>query len=150
MIDFPNEECKWTWLAGLMDADSSIDFYKKPRKSGLIHWNNQLVIRQTNFDLVKQAQTVFGHGNTYQRQRGKNRPIIYGIRLCKRDKIKYVLQRILPYLIKKKRQAELLLEAIDILQKHKFNTTFDDRLNKIFLEIRSLHDGKYHASYHTH
>lgn len=147
MIEFPNEECKWAWLAGLMDADSYIDLNKKkyygkgkyPPRRGF-GWDIRISFRQTSRGLIEQVKHVFKTGSVRIDKKRRKTPI-YQIDICKRKPILLALEKTLPFLIKKKEQARLIIEAHDLLQDHyKYHTPHDERLEEIHQKIRELHD----------
>ena len=108
------------YLAGLVDGEGAIQLNKGrcARNKYLVRrgftWNLTVKISNTNADLMNWLNTHFGeYGHSYiskQRDSRSKRQHTWLIR----DK-RNLLPKLLPYLVIKKRHAELLLQALSYL-----------------------------------
>ena len=136
-----NEEL--SWLAAAIDFEGSIMLMKRIEKRCSIGYTLIPVVKiaNTNKKLLERfsflTQAIIGN-NEVGKTKLNNKPY-YCITMYS-NKNRTILPLILPFLIGKKRQAILLLEALDILSKryHKPYSTRNGRLDEIHSEIKLL------------
>lgn len=102
------------WLAALVDGEGCIAVWKQRRAGGQqVKYNGVIVISNTCIDLLIKARELTRSGVLYLHRPGtKHRRTwhkpLYTLRINNRA-VPAVLRAILPYLIAKRRQAELVL-----------------------------------------
>ena len=142
MIDFPNEESKWTWLGAFLDTDGSISLIKvrTSYRQGFA-WRTTMQFNQTSKDLLEQIKEIIDSKvNLYEIKRSRHKTQYH---LCvTSNTIRKILPKILPYLIKKREQAILLNEALILLNEHRppHISVNNERLLKIYHKLQSLHE----------
>jgi len=142
MIEFPNEESKWTWLAGLIDCDSSITLNKSPSKTAKRGYSlkSALFFEQTNEELANEFKKVATANSKIFSPRYKHGSPTWRVCLYA-EKLRILLPKISPFLIKKKEQAKLLLDALSLIKQHSSGHTPNDKpLLEIYHKLRSLHE----------
>ena len=99
-----------TYLAGIIDGEGTIYLQRLIRNS-YINWYPRFQIVNTNVNLMMWIHKTFG-GHLYGKDRSNhNKNWKYQYEWCTNRKIiDLLLPKILPYLIVKKEQAELMLE----------------------------------------
>jgi hypothetical protein len=147
MIKFENEREKWIWLAGVIDTECSLGLYKRPAyerervKRGFV-WAPVLRCASTTPSLLEQIKRICNGGAINQQPfQSVVRKPQKQFRLSSNG-LRRILPKVLPFLIVKRRQAELLLEALSLL--HLGNNQWtgkpcnDERLEEIYQELRRL------------
>ena len=143
MIDLCESDKKW--LAAAIDFEGSISLFRDKRghcRRGFV-WVPRLQIGATHEGAIEYCHTITGLGNVYSfSPKNKNWRRIYywhvysgGMRL--------LIPQVQPFLIIKKKHAELILEAMQILKSHWGNQYHveingDQRLSEIELAIKSM------------
>jgi hypothetical protein len=111
------------YFAGLFDGEGTVGIYVVSRKSELINWSTRFAIVGTYQPMIKAAFEHFGCGQlrTQKRQavvRTPSRDYALGKQgwlwlVTRKSEIKMILERMLPYLIEKRPQAEIVLAYIN-------------------------------------
>ena len=125
----------------MIDGEGTIVFLPRGKTYG---WVPCIRIANTNVDLLKQCQAICQGGSICLKARGNRKtpkgnkkPVFVFIFTA--SIIREILPKVLRYLIAKRRQAELLLEALELLKEHRArNTKHTRRLREIYLEIKRL------------
>jgi hypothetical protein len=112
------ENTKWAWLAGFIDGDGSISI-KRVKKITKINDSYVPVIQigNTNLDSIKESAKILNTKFSERKQTDKKR--VYDIYIGG-QRIKPILQKLLPFLIAKRDHAKILLEYI-IWKEQKLN-----------------------------
>jgi hypothetical protein len=135
------------WLAAAIDFEGSLIFCMASRRKKTPQWRDAfrplLSIVNTNEALIDKVRDICGQGSvcwTHPRSKnGKAKP-------AKRfnlssNGLRTILPQIQPYLIAKKRHAQLLIEALDLMRHNTgigHNGQNDARLYEIKNEIHAL------------
>lgn len=131
MIDFPNEESKWAWLAGLVEGEGCLGLY---RGRGRFKLKPSFIITNTSLELLKVAQSITG-GQIYKRtkavKKGWNQA--YNFFVPRAEMLK-ILQHLLPFLLTKKDRAKLLIEYLKLNPREE-GAFF--KADEIYLKIKS-------------
>jgi len=137
-------EFNWSYFAGFIDGDGSFQLIKgksKITKTGY-KWVAIFYLANANPRPLKLLQKKVG-GKIHAITKGFG-PIYYYVATSKA--LRKMLPKILPFLIIKKEQAQLLLEALFLL-KHRYrkerSTTIDDRLEEIAEKMKELKKVRY-------
>ena len=127
------DECKWAWLAGLIDGDGSITVYYAGKK-----WQICLSIDNTDRALLEEVARITGYGKI--RPLTRRKPDKYEIVHKKRryrwrvdsiGALESILSKVYPYLVAKKRRCELALKVIEMKRQRGVGGRFDDYSKKI-------------------
>jgi hypothetical protein len=150
MIPFETEREKWIWLACAIDTECSLGLYKRgqgPRVSVRrgFSWSPVLRCASTTPVLLEQIKLICKGGAI------NNQPFQTVARKTQKqyrlssNGLRYILPNVIPFLLVKRRNAELLLEALNIMGKIGFRakrnqyTKIDEkRLEEIYQELRRL------------
>ncbi len=99
-------DTEWAWMAGIIDGEGSIIFYKKTMV--------RLSVEIAEEDIVVRLQKIAGGNISNPRLRkGRNKPL-WTWYLGEREQVKYALENLLPYLgTRRKNKAN---EALDRLK----------------------------------
>ncbi len=142
------------YMAGILDGEGclSIGNFSGNRKNGDRHFQTNISISSTDKCLIDWLYDTFGgyRGEYTPKQMSRNgRKQVYRWQ-CSSDRLLHICEITLPYLIIKKRQAEILIEMRKTFcnsqnQKGKFHAQRIPKeiLNlrqKLFLELRELHN----------
>jgi len=123
-------ELFWAYLAGLFDGEGHVGLYKRRRKDVKRGYTWAFVSSIINNDkaLIDSLHQDLGTGYIMTETRPNvNHSDSYKLAFSKGD-LKQILPKILPYLRSKKRQVELIIEAIPVRS---------DR-ERIYRELREL------------
>ena len=131
------------YIAGILDGEGCIAIHKKAvRKQHhnptfLVHMD----ITNTSRDLLGWVRLTTGLGKILDKPRTKGWKACYKLFFIA-DEIKPLLERVLPYMLVRRKQAELVLEFIGTIKYHgpAHPTTVDEYIQKelIFEEIEEL------------
>jgi hypothetical protein len=113
------EKKAWPYVAGMLDAEGTIQIAVDKRPNGIIGTSLQVIISNTDIKLMKWLSSNFG-GKFYRRknQRGfstKDSPDIYFWFVLGKQNQEAFLLGIFPYLVAKKQEAVLALEFIRLV-----------------------------------
>ena len=108
-------EIEKSWLASAIDFEGCLGLYSSPRK-GSGQWSPTLQIGVCNKELVEELCKLCQTNGyySYQPKNNNHREVFRFV--LRPNKLRWLLPQILPYLIIKQKQAELLLEALKILK----------------------------------
>lgn len=156
-IEFEHEESKWAWLAGLFDGEGHVSLQMYTGKGGSqktkwgFHWNFVFNITNESKEIIETVKYFI------KKELEKNKDLKFSGRglgegsiTCakrkeERDSWKYwlgrrgmehILPKMMPYLIVKRQNAKLVMEAIRLYRKE--NQVDTPRLRPIFSQLREL------------
>jgi hypothetical protein len=138
--DLPLE--KKCYVAGIVDGEGtiSISFYR-PRGSSKIMPNMMpiVLVSNSNRDLINYLHPLL-LGSTLKTAKATDiRKEVYAIQVARLLDVEALLTQILPYLVVKRRQAELVLEYCALRKKDTL-LSYNDRLFEIAKEVRGLNE----------
>ena len=145
MISFETEREIWLWLACIIDTECSLGLYKRKAGNRKIKrgfaWAPDLRCSSTTPVLLQQLIAICKGGSisdcNFVEKRKKQKQFHLSSNGLRR-----ILPKVLPHLLVKRKQAELVLEALSLL--HKGNNQWtgkpcnDERLEEIYQELRRL------------
>lgn len=105
------------YVAGFLDADGSISIEGSVSKRGWQHWALRLIFYNCNLEVLEKIKKWVGIGSITERNRSNKWNISRMLRLQGISAVN-LLKQIKPYLIVKKKQAEIAI---------KFSKTFSDK-----------------------
>jgi len=136
----PNIELwKWSYLAGVIDADGYIGICKYANPSGSYHYKPRLAIvgDRKLIDWLNENITK-GHVNV------KHEPNVLTWSVFRKKDLRIILRNIIPFMTTKKRRAELVLELVSLpLNKHNVK-----RREEIYREFRKIMDAWHESLKH--
>jgi len=147
MINFETEREKLIWLACGIDTECSLSFLKVPGYGSTrrgFAWHQFLRCSSTTLVLLEQIKEICKGGciNDFIMQRGRKPQKQYRL---SSNGLRYILPNVIPFLLVKRRHAELLLEALNIMGRIGFRakrnqyTKIDEKsLEEIYQELRRL------------
>jgi len=111
---FETEREKWIWLACIIDTEGCLGIWKKKQPRSIIGYRYipSFTIPNNSRDLVLMTKEICNRGSIHQ----NNSLWIYQL---DSEGLRNTLPEVLPFLIVKRRQAELLLEALGIMKDNK-------------------------------
>lgn len=145
------------YMAGILDGEGSLSIgnYSGNRKNGDKHFQVNIAICSTDEVLITWLVETFGgyKGQYTPKQMSKNgRKQVFRWQ-CSSDRLTHICEICLPYLVIKKRQAEILLEmrktyhdahnVKGIFQVQRLPKEILDLRQSLFLELRALHSRTY-------
>lgn len=143
-------ETELAWMAGFVDGEGYIGIYKhkEPRMAEGFLFKTQFCVVNTNIDALKSFKEHFGGGIYPQAKRNPNHKQGYQWKVTNVRAL-LALERLLPYLRIKARQAQLVIEAQTIISaRDNKNFTkgikgatvlpYPKRLYEIYEELRDL------------
>ena len=125
----------WAWLAGFIDGEGYIVLHKSknPRYKTGIHWLPRIVIANNSKSTLEFIMQTVGKGTIYSMNKSRSHWQLHFTSAQLRES---VLSNILPYLVTKHREAELLQDACNIISKRTRSSTLTElRLETIQGEI---------------
>lgn len=126
MDDF---ECGW--VSGIIDAEGTIGL-----GLGRSNWHPKVAIDNASKEIIDRFMHLAGVDHSFEVEGTKNRKPLFVVSL-RHNEIVELLKDIYPYLVIKRRQAELLLYAMHLLRYFK-GPYGQARLSGIFWELRLL------------
>jgi len=132
-VKFNTDGEKWAWFAGLIDGEGTFCIVLPTKGRGA---EVSLRIAMKHGPIIKFLLLLFGGAYSICR-RGSS---LYWYYAITGKRLVEILPNIIPYLIVKRREAELVLEAWE----NRYNL---DRLREIKEELRELHPEKSKAGY---
>jgi len=130
-VEFKTEGEKWAWLAGIIDGEGHLGVSYRSSGGADIF----LKIEMKNLPIVRFLQSQLAGSIWEDKRQGREGYCTYTL---SGKKLFLVLKRVLPYLIVKRRDAELLIEAWE-------NRDRFERLETIRRELQELHPKKTEA-----
>lgn len=142
---------EWAYVAGFLDGDGCIALFTRYNKISI---EPRLIFGNTNKDILNALHNFFqcgyiglhspkGYGAKYGDKQRKDD--YHALSVTRMAKIKWILENCLPYLIVKKRQAELMLKFIALREKANANmrrprgtTTYGPEETLILGQMRSI------------
>lgn len=148
--EYLNNELNWAYLAGFVDADGCISLTRNKKNNSAL----SLSISNTNKEvldwiciLTKMGVVKKVHYSPSQQCWERHRCRVQWVWKVKNNGMRYILPKIIPYLIVKKRQAILTNEFLAISSRGNYipiNQKVKDRIkrrNEIIDEMKYLNHG---------
>lgn len=137
-------ELQKAWLAGFIDGEGSISIRRDKRCVGSIPvYDAFLSISGTDENCLKYVYALIGGSFRSNKPRNPKYRMVYEVRFVGSNKVFEVINLVYPYLIIKRKNAELALELISFKRSHKIKgirlTSQDlEYLDDLFIRITSL------------
>ena len=130
-----NLDKDYRYLAGLLDGEGCFAVYK--REDG-----HRLHLQMTARDkwFLERIQETYGGKISYMGKSALSNNDLWYIRFRKKE-ILEMLPKVIPHLIMKKEQAQMLLKAAQITDRHRFKDYNPSELVNIVLNIKRLKQG---------
>jgi hypothetical protein len=138
---FPNIDSMWTYTANAFDGEGTFGLYKNKQKHHYIlgyTYMSWMRLVNTHKGWLEFISTIIGgkiNDCTRKNSRWKDKYVL----VVNSTDQRRVLPEIIPYLIIKREQAELLLEALGILAKRAaWSGDYPKRMHDIYARIKEL------------
>ena len=132
------EREKWAYLAGLIDGDGCISLTKRGTR---VHYKPTISFVNTDEELVKWVSGFLGknHYRVGKANPKKNQKQTFQVVIQGRGEVKHILEKMVPFIIRKKPQAKLCIEYYG-LQKWRrgLRDPLLPREQEIFIRMKSL------------
>ena len=113
------KDVELAYLAGIIDGEGCISVTISHRHSGYGKFRIQVSISNTNLKLIEKCKQIVGFGSIGKRTGSHiGKRTVYKLELSKYKKLYELLPKLIPFLIDKKRKAELTFELIKEKMKH--------------------------------
>jgi hypothetical protein len=132
-----NETGKTAWLAGIIDSEGSIElaFYKpKLHRVGIVPRARIINQNKDFLDCAKQVAGLRSHTTRHKRPNGKD---VYDLLFSNQNAIK-ILSRVKPYLIVKRKHAQIILDWANYRRGRPFSEPYSQKDLDYCLAIRRL------------
>lgn len=104
------------YIAGFWDGEGSIGIWahKRPNRKRSHYYNVRMTVSNTNLEVLEYIRDLLGSGTIHQEKVvNGNAKTLY--RLCLSEgKTRQLIPQLLPYLVVKKKQAVLCLQALSV------------------------------------
>jgi hypothetical protein len=134
-----NEDLRRAYLAGIIDGEGTLTITRHIRKDrpGYTRFNLRLAVYNTNLGLLSELKEWFGGTIMIAERIGENwKPV--GQLAWSEEQLVVLLPKIIPYLLIKREQAEILLAA----QATKMTAT-EGRRNGLSAEVVEIREASY-------
>ena len=133
------------YIAGLVDGEGSFHLHKHKRNTGLITYDVSFYISNTKKELIDWLNKKIEGSRIQETKKNKeylNRNICYLFHLTKQKNLLEFLPKIIPYLIIKRNQANIIFEFIKIrsslYKRGGHNSIHSNEEEKMYFKIRNL------------
>jgi hypothetical protein len=126
-------ETTWAYLAGFIDGEANLNFEKKKRpdcKYGF-NWSLKIQIYSGNQDQIYRLRDRMGTGPIYRGNRKETPYVTYTLGYFGNN-LKVVLERTLPYLILKRKSAEIMIEAYKTIIVSRPSFVREQKIQKLY------------------
>jgi len=122
------------YMAGLIDGEGGIKININHRTPGII-FVASIVLGMTHKETVERIAEIIGTKISCQKKKMPQKPM-YMVGIFKQEDVEQILLELMPYLITKRRQAELVLEFIR-LKRQGDEKTLDKQFD-VYMQVRKL------------
>jgi len=129
------------YLAGLWDGEGYIGISRRRRHSGRWNYSQHVSVGNTNFTLVARIVELLGEHAFVSSRKLPSGKTFFHIHIRRLLMVK-LLRAIVPYLVAKRRQAEIVLHHRDLCENASKGQFPDEVLEHSYLEIRALNARK--------
>ena len=127
------------YIAGIIDGEGSLMVYPFKSKEGYTIYQARLAVGNTKKELIDYLEKTTGIGRVRVSHTSQGKPFYYWA--LHGNNIRKFLPSILPYLLLKRKQAELLLEYLSIVKVGYRHLQGEDKRVGIAAEMRRLNAG---------
>jgi len=128
----------YRYIAGYLDADGSIQMLFVVRRIHQFRVRTFVSFYGTNKETMDWIGEHLGKKPVIRKPTGLMKTTLWQVVFSDRDEIRNVLQKLMPFMIGKKHHAEIVLEALDILEERKWGEKHPLRIRELLLEISKL------------
>jgi hypothetical protein len=136
VVKFQSEREKYAWLAAVIDGEGYLTLAKakNPRSQHGLGFRPMLTVSGTNLGFLQEIKEACGMGSIIRRRTWPSRYKSAWVFMLYATGLRRILPRVEPFLIIKRRHAELLKEAL-FFTRRGFG---GKRLEEIYWELRRL------------
>lgn len=136
---FDLHETDYAYFAGILDGEGHVGLYRhrdKKCKRGFA-WRVMMGVTNTQIPLLLDLQRRFGGVIEKQGKSAFNGRQVWGLRFST-NAMRAILPKLLPYLILKRRDAEIMLSAMRITARHRFSDYDDSGMEPLVREMNII------------
>ena len=131
------------WLAGLIDGEGTITVRYLKRRDGSRRYQPIIVISNKERRLLEKVQELIGHGRIssygkYHIRRHPNWSQVYRLEIKGSRIVLEILQSVYPYLVIKRKQAELVMKICEINLQSMKKRKRNDELRELVKYVKLL------------
>jgi len=132
----------YAYVAGFLDGEGSCYVVREKREGNLsgFRYSSHMEMTNTNLAVLSWIKGALGMGKITKERRKEGHKPVYVLRFLP-DEQRTLLPKLLPYLIVKRRQAELLLQLLDLNDRnndYRYSRNRDELKHEIWMQIRQL------------
>ena len=127
----PPTPLEWAYFAGLVDGEGSLFVQQRPYS-----FKSELEITNTHKPTLEWIQARFGGSLKPRAQRNNHWKPYYRWRVVSNPMLAPLLRNVLPFLVTKRRQAEIMLELIETIQATRPTLQVRRRRQWLFAELK--------------
>lgn len=132
------------WLAALIDGEGTIGVWREKRRKNVSGYRYKAVVRvfNTNFDLIARVRELTNCHigvKDYRRSPGRTKHKTLYHAIIRQSQIPALLAAVSPYLIAKRRQADMVLQFCKVVADAPMRTSESHEMfEHFYLEMRAL------------
>ncbi len=133
MNELPEAPVTNAYIAGIVDGEGSISMYKAVSRTGGVDGKRYRVrcsIANTNLEMLEFTKNYFGAGSIYTSKPKAKHKVVYMLYFYD-NQAHQVIKAIRPYLIIKKKQADVAISFHDHVAKEKIKRDTRGRISNI-------------------
>ena len=136
---FVPSETDWAYFAGMIDGEGHVGLYRHRDKKCKRGYSYRVVLGITNtqIPLLLDLQRRFGGIVHEQGKSGFSDKPVFGLRFSA-NAMRDILPRVLPYIVLKKKDLEIMLRAMKITDRHRYKDYDDSPLEPLITEINQI------------
>jgi len=126
------------YVAGCLDCDGSINFCVRTRKDGRTCIDPRIVFYNTHRPMLERLREILGVGSIKKTiPKNPNHSVSYTLTVVG-SKLYTILKTLEPYLVRKRRQARIVLEFYELRSRKPYNSLYGEEEWKLVEEMRKL------------
>jgi len=136
-------EVDYAYLAGIIDGEGHVGLYRHKDaycKRGFT-WRVVLCITNSSYLLLLDLQRRFGGRIEPNGKSAFSGRQIYGLRFSA-NAMRELLPRVLPYLVLKRQDVNIMLRTMDVAKRHRFKDYDDSPMEALFTEMEHLRQSR--------
>jgi hypothetical protein len=113
-------EVKLAWLSGIIDGEGTIAMYLVKNKDIIVQPIYGIYVCNSDIEMINEIKNIYDEiglkyyfkAKNYKQGMFKQNLVVYELKVSRRNEIEYLLELIIPYLIAKKREAEVIYKFL--------------------------------------
>ena len=118
MISETHISAYFGYMAGIIDGEGTVRIAKSIPKNGRVHYSPNVQVSMVDKEPLQLFAVLYGGNITLQKPAKEGYQPVYNWQASNKDRAEKLLTDVRPYLLIKKRQADLLLEFISVFPRY--------------------------------